>query len=467
VVEEDDKPATIADGTPAFESDRDGALVGLDVGGYIVEGELGRGGMGVVYAATHPMIGKRVAIKVLKPSLSKDPATVERFIQEARSVNQIGHPNIVDIFAFGTLPDGRSYLIMDRLVGESLRKRIKRGALPVDDAVRILDEVAGALAAAHDKGFIHRDLKPDNVYLVEHGGTIDVKLLDFGLAKLLPQAGISGRAFRTATGAMLGTPDYMSPEQLKGEGVDHRTDIYALGIVGFEILAGERPRRYSDGSFELDGLTVTSFLHDRHAVPPALAELIEALVAPLLDRRPSLAAVRAVLKRVKNGQLEAVRALGTAPSLGTFGGPLGGSSGSSLADPLGGPFDARTTPEGTTLPLESLSPSPSVSSIGARQVVATPLSGSPTIPEVVPQVASVVSSAPSHIASRQPRYAPGLAKSPSSHPATKLGVAPPPERPSKPHPVAAARRGESKTWLVLGLVLVVGAAIALAVVLAT
>ena len=221
---EDDKGATIADGGRGYDPDREGALIGADVGGYIVEGELGRGGMGVVYAATHPMIGKRVAIKVIKPSLSNNPATVERFVQEARSVNQIGHPNIVDIFAFGALPDGRSYLIMDLLVGESLRKRVKRGAIPVEDAIRILDEIAGALAAAHDKGFIHRDLKPDNVFLNEQGGRSDVKLLDFGLAKLTANA-LSSRAFRTATGAMLGTPDYMSPEQLKGSGVDHRTDI--------------------------------------------------------------------------------------------------------------------------------------------------------------------------------------------------------------------------------------------------
>src|SRR5689334_20412618 len=169
--------------------------------------------MGVVFSATHPMIGKRAAIKVLKPSLSNNPATVERFIQEARSVNQIGHPNIVDIFAFDTLPDGRRYLVMDLLEGESLRQRIKRGPLPILEAALVIDEVASALTAAHDKGFIHRDLKPDNVFLVDNPGRFDVKLLDFGLAKLMPTAQItSDRAFRTATGAQLGTPDYMSPE---------------------------------------------------------------------------------------------------------------------------------------------------------------------------------------------------------------------------------------------------------------
>ncbi|HUS30898.1 MAG TPA: protein kinase [Kofleriaceae bacterium] len=433
-MEPDEKGATISDGGPSFDSDRDGALIGADVGGYVVEGELGRGGMGVVYQATHPMIGKRVAIKVLKPSLSNNPATVERFVQEARSVNQIGHPNIVDIFAFGTLPDGRSYLIMDLLVGESLRKRVKRGALPVEDTVRILDEVASALAAAHDKGFVHRDLKPDNVYLVDHHGHVDVKLLDFGLAKLLVPSGLSGRAFRTATGAMLGTPDYMSPEQLRATGVDHRTDIYALGVVAFEMLAGERPRRYSDGSFELRGSTVPRYLSEVHGAPLALAELVDAMLALDPEQRPSIVAIRTVLKRVKNGQAEAVRAIGTAPSLGI---------------------------------------SPSL--VGARPVVATPLSGTPTISEV-PSRASApslppVSQPPPQYTSQRPnigRTRPrpsGLAK--SVHPATKLGVAPPPERASKPHPVAAARRGEGKLWLFLGIGLIVISVIALVAVLAS
>jgi len=227
--------------------DRPDQVLGTDVGGYTIERELGRGGMGVVYAARHPMIGKRAAIKVLKPSLSSNPATVERFLQEARSVNQIGHPGIVDIFAYGSLPDGRRYLVMDLLDGESLRARVKRGPMHASEAVFVIDEIASALIAAHGKGFIHRDLKPDNVFLVAHPGRIDVKLLDFGLAKLLPGAG--QRAYRTATGAQLGTPDYMSPEQLRGsDEVDQRSDTYSLGVTAFEILTGKRPRRFSDGN---------------------------------------------------------------------------------------------------------------------------------------------------------------------------------------------------------------------------
>ena len=135
---------------------------------------------------------------MLKPEVSKSPIVVERFIQEARAVNEIGHPNIIDIFAFGKLPDGRAYHIMDLLVGESLRKRLRRGALHPSEAASVLDEMASALTAAHEKGFVHRDLKPDNVFLVELAGRWpEVKLLDFGLAKLMPEAGKVG--IRSAT----------------------------------------------------------------------------------------------------------------------------------------------------------------------------------------------------------------------------------------------------------------------------
>src|SRR5690242_8471374 len=164
---------------------------GTDVGGYVVDGELGHGGMGVVYSATHPVIGKRAAIKVLKPELSRNHDAVERFALEARAVNQIGHPNIVDIFAFGVLNDGRSYYVMDLLAAESLRTRLKRGPLHISEAASVIDETASALIAAHAKCIIHRDLKPDNVFIVTHPGRWpEVKLLDWGLAKLaVPMGG--------------------------------------------------------------------------------------------------------------------------------------------------------------------------------------------------------------------------------------------------------------------------------------
>jgi serine/threonine-protein kinase len=438
-VEDGPDHPTIADGPRSpFDDNIDADLIGVDVGGYVIDGQLGRGGMGVVFSATHPVIGKRAAIKVLKPSLSNNPATVERFVQEARSVNQIGHPNIVDIFGFGSLPDGRSYLVMDLLEGESLRKRVKRGPLAIAEATHVIDEVASALAAAHDKGFIHRDLKPDNVFLVSHvsddmRGRVDCKLLDFGLAKLLPNATTS-RAFRTATGAQLGTPDYMSPEQFAGAGgVDTRTDIYALGVMAFEILVGERPRRYSDGTFELDGMTVAEAVIAKANPPKELAQLVEAMLAHDPDSRPSLAAVRAVLKRVRSA-----------------------------------------VPSTSVIGLEvSLPP--------VRPNVATPPTGAMTLAES-PRSRRASSQPPVSQRPLQPAIArhpsqPGLASSNAglASPAfsgakTTLGVAPPGARPSKPHPLAAksaveARGSEGRLWLALAVLLVVISSTALVVVL--
>jgi serine/threonine-protein kinase len=390
----------------------DGALIGVDVGGYIVERELGRGGMGVVYAATHPMIGKRAAIKVLKVTESSNPASVERFIQEASSVNRIGHPNIVDIFAFGTLPDGRSYLVMDLLEGEPLRKRVKRGALPAAEAGHVIEEIASALEAAHGAGFIHRDLKPDNVFLVANPTRFDIKVLDFGLAKLLPGAP-SDRAFMTVPGAQIGTPDYMSPEQLRGTGVDHRTDIFALGVLAFEILARHRPKRFADGTFDLEGRSFKTALMAVPGVPAELAELVATMVAPDPDDRPTLAAIRTILKRLR-------------PVLGTM------------------PAVSDIRPVASDLSLGAFNPS----MLGAKPMF-----------QIIADTKPAVSSEP------PPSQSPAL-RPLGVHAATKLGVAPAPARSAAPHPVAAARpRSESTLWLVLGVLLVVGATIALVVVL--
>jgi serine/threonine protein kinase len=279
---------------------------GTEVGGYVIDGELGHGGMGVVYSATHPVIGKRAAIKILRIDVSRSPIAVERFIQEARAVNQIGHRNIVDIFAYGALPDGRAYHVMDLLVGESLRRRLGHGVLHPSEAASVIDEIASALIAAHDHGFIHRDLKPDNVFLVQHEGRWpEVKLLDFGLAKLMPQYGAS--AFTTKTGVMLGTPEYMSPEQARGVGVDYRTDIYALGIVMFEIIAGHRPfpaLADSLGTLMQHAEEPPASLADTVAgLPAEMVQLVDAMLAKTPEARPSLAAVRTVIKRLRTTQL--------------------------------------------------------------------------------------------------------------------------------------------------------------------
>jgi len=286
-------------GTGPGRTDSSGDLaVGTMVGEYRIEGLLGEGGMGRVFAAIHPVIAKRAAVKVLHPELSVNRQFVERFVQEARSVNQIGHPNIVDIFAFGALPDGRCYFVMEHLRGESLRERMDRQLPSLADTLAMLDTITIALEAAHEKGIIHRDLKPDNVFLVElKGERPTVKLLDFGIAKLLGND--DSRAQRTQTGNVLGTPAYISPEQARGQNVDHRTDIYALGALAYEMLVGELPfPAVSAADMIAKHLyqPPPSVRPSNPAVSPELDALVTRMLAKDQNHRPTLAAVRDQLR---------------------------------------------------------------------------------------------------------------------------------------------------------------------------
>jgi eukaryotic-like serine/threonine-protein kinase len=271
---------------------------GMMVGEYRIEGALGQGGMGRVYSAVHPVIAKRAAIKVLHPELSVNKDAIARFVQEARAVNEIGHPNIVDIFAFGALPDGRNYFVMEWLRGESLRERIKRGPLPVTEALGILDTITMALGAAHEHGIVHRDLKPDNVFLVDVKGERPlVKLLDFGIAKLTRKQGLH----RTQTGNLLGTPAYMSPEQARNQDVDHRTDIYALAAMTFELLTGHT---VFEASYAADMIAKQLYEPPRSATAlnpalPPIDELLAAMLAKDPAQRPTLEHVRAELRRFR------------------------------------------------------------------------------------------------------------------------------------------------------------------------
>ena len=214
---------------------------GTAVGEYVVEGKIGQGAFGSVWKATHPLIGKVVAIKVLARRFSVDPEIVSRFVSEARAVNQIRHRNIIDIFSFGQLPDGRHYYVMEYLDGEPLDARIERdGQLSLADALPILRGIARALDAAHAKGIAHRDLKAENVFLATDAeGGVFPKLLDFGIAKLL--APDDNHKHKTRTGTPVGTPYYMSPEQCRGRDVDHRTDFYAFGVLTHVLLTGRYP----------------------------------------------------------------------------------------------------------------------------------------------------------------------------------------------------------------------------------
>jgi serine/threonine protein kinase len=273
---------------------------GTEVGGYVVDSVIGTGGMGVVYGARHPRIGKRVAIKVLSPAFCGDPATVARFEQEARLVNEIGHPNIVDAFQFGELSDGRSFFVMELLEGESLGARLERGPLTVKETIEILDIMCDALEVAHEKGVIHRDLKSDNVFLASVRGKRIVKLLDFGLAKLAGR-GEPEAINKTKSGIVVGTPAYMSPEQARGKEIDHRTDIYALGCLAYKMLTGKLPF-VADNAMDL-------IVQQLHRPPPApdklardtpavLSRLVVQMMAKSADARPTLAVVRQVFREL-------------------------------------------------------------------------------------------------------------------------------------------------------------------------
>ena len=268
-------------------------IIGQTVGNYLVTQKLGEGGMGSVYLAEHPTIGKKVALKVLHAEFASNPEVADRFFTEAKSVNAIGHPNIVDIVDYGVIqsgPDGRDrlvYFIMEYLAGVTLSHVIRaESPLPPERALTIAMQVADALSASHKAGIVHRDLKPDNIILIQRGRERDfVKLLDFGIAKLTGTDGMSSH--KTRTGLVLGTPAYMSPEQCEGRAtVDLRTDIYALGVVLYEMLVGRVP-------FVGDGYGEILVQHlTQPPIPPSqyrmMSPHIEQVVLKALEKRPEM-----------------------------------------------------------------------------------------------------------------------------------------------------------------------------------
>jgi serine/threonine protein kinase len=216
--------------------------VGQTIGNYRITAKLGEGGMGVVFLAEHPVIGRKVALKAIHPELSRNPEVVSRFMTEAKSVNQIGNEHIVDVNDFGNTPQGEFYFIMEFLQGESLSDRLRRERVfEPNRALGIAAQVADALAASHEHGIVHRDLKPENIFLINRGQSRDfVKVLDFGLAKLTQGGEKVGH--KTRTGSVMGTPYYMAPEQCEGrDNVDQRADIYSLGVILFEMMTGSVP----------------------------------------------------------------------------------------------------------------------------------------------------------------------------------------------------------------------------------
>ncbi len=251
--------------------------------------------MGAVYRAEHTLLGRAAAVKVLLPELSQNQEMVTRFFNEARAAAAIQHPNIVEIYDFGWDTDGSAYLVMEYLQGESLAARLARGRMAVTTVMTIARQIAGALAAAHQRNIVHRDLKPDNIFLVpdlDVSGGDRIKLLDFGIAKLLDD-GAQGRM--TRPGAILGTPAYMAPEQVRGGEIDHRADLYSLGCIMFELCTGRPPfigRNVSDvlvAQVQAPPPTVSSLVTD---IPRELEMVVQQLlVKDLAHRMPSAEAV--------------------------------------------------------------------------------------------------------------------------------------------------------------------------------
>jgi serine/threonine-protein kinase len=314
---------------------------------YLVSRKLGEGGMGSVYLATHTVLEKQVALKVLHGEFARKPDLVERFMQEAKAASRIRHENVIDISDFGATPDGLVFFAMELLKGHDLHEEVARAKLsghllPWSRTKKIFLQICSALSAAHARGIVHRDLKPENVYLVEFLGDPDfVKLLDFGIAKLTDVSNDEGGRKLTKTGMLFGTPEYMSPEQARGEQVDHRVDIYAMGCILFQLCSNRVP-------FEADNFMGVLSQH-LTAEPPQIApETFDHIGAP----RALSDVIDKALAKDRNARYQSIDELANAVRI-VSGDPIpADKSGPVRAPsvPASGPTTRVRTPTGTPPP---------------------------------------------------------------------------------------------------------------------
>ena len=305
-------------------------MVGQMIGRYRVLRPLGEGGMARVYAAEDTNVGRQVAIKVLLPEFSQSPGIVERFMNEAKAMGRIRHPGVVDVFEVMVAPSGELCIIMELVVGETLREVLwKRGPLPAPTALAVMDQLADTVAAAHAERIIHRDLKPENVFLV--ADPLDpqrprVRVLDFGIAK------VEDGSVKTATGTQMGTATYMAPEQFRNAKlVDHRADVYALGCVFFELCSGQPP---------FGGRNLFEQMQAHLTQPPPLERLPPTLppfVGPLLgrmlekDRERRVGSLAEVVATVRGGGAPVPEPLASPPAPVADPGPASTRAGTIIA----------------------------------------------------------------------------------------------------------------------------------------
>ena len=417
-------PAAVASGAAALERANAQSILGSVIADqYLVHTKIGEGGMGAVYQAEQISLKRKVALKLLRSELSSDPALVARFNAEAQLAAKLNHPNTVTLYDFGQNADGSLFIAMEFIEGQSLRDVItQEGAVPVGRALTICRQIADSLADAHTAGIVHRDLKPDNVMLRSRGRRRDiVTVLDFGIAKLRDERADGGMPI-TQAGDLLGTPQYMAPEQIRAEQVDGRTDIYALGALLYEMLTGLLP-------FEAPTVMALLGMHlTATPIPPrqrnprvALSPTLEQLVLACLNKEPGArpASMDAFLERLKQcrqqlgGHSEDVSAqLDTAPLTGAAGA-------AASVTPTGG--NSAMPNVGGASPTQAATPT------------AQPAPGSrpPGVPITVPPI-------------------PGIA------------LPPQPPAPATPPPMVTPAGGSSSNWLiwtVVGLMLLTGAGV--------
>jgi serine/threonine-protein kinase len=341
-------------------------------GRYTITKKLGEGGMGAVYLATHNILEKQVALKVLHGEFARKQDLVERFMQEAKSASRIRHENVIDISDFGATPEGMVFFAMELLKGHDLhdevaRARVAGHLLPWSRTKKIFLQICGALSAAHAKGIVHRDLKPENVYLVEFLGDPDfVKLLDFGIAKLTEASEEGGRKL-TKTGMLFGTPEYMSPEQARGENVDHRVDIYAMGCILFQLVTNRVP-------FEADNFMGVLSMHLTEPPPSIAPEVFDQIGAP----RELAAVIDRALEKDRNARYQTIDDLANAVRE-ICGDPIPTGNPTVRAASVKSP--SQTTQRRAQTPTSSAAPITTVTPEGTGRVK-TQWTGNLSVPEV-------------------------------------------------------------------------------------